>query len=201
VKNIPKILAFILLDDHLSNSLFKFNALWDRTFFDGLGILKPQYMGFCFVYNSACNNGTPTEVTKSILMHSTMWGHLDILKTLLGTKLNTKKGDCRRNLHLQFDINKKDNKGNTPLQIGAELGYFNIVKLLIERGAKVNTTDNSGKTPLHKAAAICNTNIVEHLIDNGAATNIQDNKMWTVLQVAVLMEQLEVVKCLIEKKN
>jgi hypothetical protein len=71
VKNIPKILSFILLDDHLSNSLFKFNALWDRTFFDGLGILKPQYISFYFIYNSACNNKTPTEVTKSILMHST----------------------------------------------------------------------------------------------------------------------------------
>jgi hypothetical protein len=40
VKNIPKILSFIRLDDHLSNSLFKFN--------------------------SACNNKTPTEV---IFMH------------------------------------------------------------------------------------------------------------------------------------
>jgi hypothetical protein len=72
VKNIPKILSFIRLDDHLSNSLFKFNALWDRTFFDGLGILKPQYISFYFIYNSACNNKTPTEVTKSILMHSTI---------------------------------------------------------------------------------------------------------------------------------
>jgi hypothetical protein len=71
VKNIPKILSFIRLDDHLSNSLFKFNALWNRTFFDGLGILKPQYISFYFIYNSACNNKTPTEVTKSILMHST----------------------------------------------------------------------------------------------------------------------------------
>jgi hypothetical protein len=72
VKNISKILSFILLDDHLSNSLFKFNALWNRTFFDGLGILKPQYISFSFIYNSACNNKTPTEVTKSILMHSTI---------------------------------------------------------------------------------------------------------------------------------
>jgi hypothetical protein len=66
VKNISKILSFILLDDHLSNSLFKFNALWNRTFFDGLGILKPQYISFSFIYNSACNNKTPTEV---IFMH------------------------------------------------------------------------------------------------------------------------------------
>jgi hypothetical protein len=82
VKNIPKILSFILLDDHLSNSLFKFNALWNRTFFDGLGILKPQYISFYFIYNSACNNKTPTEVTKSILMHST------IMKTCLPFQFN-----------------------------------------------------------------------------------------------------------------
>jgi hypothetical protein len=60
-------MSFILLDDHLSNSLFKFNTLWNRTFFDGLGILKPQYISFYFIYNSACNNKTPTEV---IFMHT-----------------------------------------------------------------------------------------------------------------------------------
>jgi hypothetical protein len=62
VKNIPKILSFILLDDHLSNSLFKFNALWDRTFFDGLGILKPQYISFYFIYNSAVTIKPPRKL-------------------------------------------------------------------------------------------------------------------------------------------
>jgi hypothetical protein len=90
VKNIPKILSFILLDDHLSNSLFKFNALWDRTFFDGLGILKPQYISFYFIYNSACNNETPTEVTKSILMHSTIIPIAPILYFCFFTKFTNR---------------------------------------------------------------------------------------------------------------
>jgi hypothetical protein len=50
VKNIPKILSFILLDDHPSNSLFKFNVVWGRTFFDGLGILKDRGQKLPFVY-------------------------------------------------------------------------------------------------------------------------------------------------------
>jgi ankyrin repeat protein len=133
------------------------------------------------------------------LHEAVMWGHLDILNTFLDTNLNTTKRDCRGNAVLQFDINKKDGRGNTPLQFAAELGYFNIVKLLIDRGAQVNTTDKLGKTPLHKAACMHNRNIVEHLINNGADPNIKDKEHWTVLQLAVRMGQLEVVKCLIEK--
>ncbi|KAH0819087.1 hypothetical protein GEV33_003704 [Tenebrio molitor] len=133
---------------------------------------------------------------QTALHEAVMWGHLDILKTLLDANIKT---DYAGSAFSQCDINKKDDKGNTPLQIGAELGYFDIVKLLIERGAQVNTTDNLGKTPLHKAACTRNRNIVEYLINNGADPNIQDNEGLTVLQKAVRMGQLEVVKCLIEK--
>jgi ankyrin repeat protein len=142
------------------------------------------------------------------LHEAVMWGHFDILTTLLDTNLNTKKKDCRGNSVLQFDINKEDDKGNTPLQFAAELGYFHIVKLLIERGAKVNTTDNSGKTPLHKAASICNTNIVEHLIDNvkvvkqllykGYKSTLGDKWGFTPLHRAAYKGHKKVVKLLLD---
>jgi hypothetical protein len=98
VKNIPKILSFILLDDHLSNSLFKFNALWNRTFFDGLGILKPQYISIYFIYNSACNNKTPTEV---IFMHilerrALYYQFKSVFKTLLINNFVTRNTVCTK---------------------------------------------------------------------------------------------------------
>jgi hypothetical protein len=98
VKNISKILSFILLDDHLSNSLFKFNALWNRTFFDGLGILKPQYISFSFIYNSACNNKTPTEV---IFMHilerrALYYQFKSVFKTLLINNFVTRNTVCTK---------------------------------------------------------------------------------------------------------
>jgi ankyrin repeat protein len=133
---------------------------------------------------------------RTAIHEAVMWRHLDILKTLLDANL---KRDDRGSALLQCDIDKRDSRGNTPLQIAAEFGYFDIVKLLIERGAQVNTSDNLGKTPLHKAACTRNRNIVEYLINNGADPNIQDNEGLTVLQKAVRMGHLEVVKCLIEK--
>jgi ankyrin repeat protein len=132
---------------------------------------------------------------RTALHEAVIWGHFDILRILL----NMTKKDCRRNSVLQFDINEKDGRGNAPLQFAAEYGYFDIVKLLIEKGAQVNTTNKFGKTPLHKAACMHNRNTVEHLINNDANPNVQDNEGLTVLQEAVLMGQLEVVKCLIEK--
>jgi ankyrin repeat protein len=73
---------------------------------------------------------------RTAIHEAVMWRHLDILKTLLDANL---KRDGRGSALLQCDIDKRDSRGNTPLQIAAEFGYFDIVKLLIERGAQVNT--------------------------------------------------------------
>jgi ankyrin repeat protein len=64
----------------------------------------------------------------------------------------------------------------TPLHITANIGYFGIVKLLLERGANPNTKDNNGWTPLHWAAYHGHVDVVRVLLERGADPWIADNE-------------------------
>ena len=49
---------------------------------------------------------------------------------------------------MTFLVDYKDASGNTPLMIAAEKGYFDLVQLLTQKGARVNTTNNENQTAL-----------------------------------------------------
>lgn len=49
------------------------------------------------------------------------------------------------------DLNSVDEEKCTPLLLAAAQGCFQVVSLLLERGADVTCKDNSGRTPLHWA--------------------------------------------------
>ena len=65
-------------------------------------------------------------------------------------------------------LNSKDQSGKTPLHFASQYGHFDMVKILIERGAEVNVENNNGETPLHYASAYGQENVAEFLISNGA---------------------------------
>jgi hypothetical protein len=50
-------------------------------------------------------------------------------------------------------INAEDKAGHTLLQVAAFLGNFEVVRLLISKGANVNSKDNENVTCLHKVSA------------------------------------------------
>lgn len=86
-------------------------------------------------------------------------------------------------------------------------GYENIVRVLIEHGAKVNAEDDAKSTPLHEAAAngkvfslhsifsrfiwyffltfSGHENVVRALIENGAKVDAENNGGRTPLQRAI----------------
>lgn len=47
------------------------------------------------------------------------------------------------------NINKMDDKGNTPLHLAAEAGNKKIFKLLLDFGAEVDLKNKMGLTPMH----------------------------------------------------
>ena len=51
-----------------------------------------------------------------------------------------------------------------------------IVKLLLEHGAKPNAKDNDGWTPLHYAAYRGRVDVVKILLEHGANPRIADNE-------------------------
>jgi ankyrin repeat protein len=85
------------------------------------------------------------------------------------------------------------------LMIAAELGYDEIVKLLLDRGADTEATDDLGQTALMRAADAGRANIVELLIDRGAKLNTVDWCSGSALGHAAIMNHRDVVALLLAR--
>lgn len=76
----------------------------------------------------------------------------------------------RNYLNTGGDPNISNFLGNNALFFAADRGHEDIVRLLLQRGAKVNVT-SMGSTPLHQAVAVENLIIVKMLVEHGAEVN------------------------------
>jgi ankyrin repeat protein len=85
-----------------------------------------------------------------------------------------------------------------PLNMAVMMGHLDVVKLLIEHGAKVNQTSNYS-TPLSMAVRSNYKEIAEYLLENGASVNPIDNSCESALEVACGRNDLEMVKQLVER--
>mmetsp|Transcript_21599 Transcript_21599/g.52647 ORF Transcript_21599/g.52647 Transcript_21599/m.52647 type:complete len:256 (-) Transcript_21599:175-942(-) len=74
--------------------------------------------------------------------------------------------------------------GLTPLMVAAREGHHDVVKLLLDRKAKINTVDDLQQTALHKAAdrgfGLC----VDVLLNGKANINVLDTACRTALDLA-----------------
>jgi len=96
-------------------------------------------------------------------------------------------------------VNTKNDKGETPLHISANLNNIEVVKYLISKGADVNAKDNRGDTPLHSATDgdPC-LELIECLITNGAEIDAKGHQGFTPLQSGlVALNSGEVIKYLV----
>ncbi len=90
---------------------------------------------------------------------------------------------------------------NSPLNIAATLGHYDIVKMLIEAGADVNVTIAlANTTPLYWAISNKHSETAKLLISKGADVNIEDERGTSPLLLAVYRNELELVQILIDKK-
>nr|MBC8431083.1 ankyrin repeat domain-containing protein [Candidatus Desulfatibia vada] len=80
-----------------------------------------------------------------------------------------------------------------PLDWAVEAGHFDIVRLLVENGAK---TQYHGSA-LHCAAQFGHTDLVRFLIKNGANVNAQDSQGHTSLHLAIWKGHVEIVQMLL----
>ena len=86
----------------------------------------------------------------------------------------------------------------TPLLVASELN-FDMVKLLVNHGAKVNVSDRDGITPLMRAVTLRDLHMVQLLLDAGAQINVKDNRGHTALTHAVLRSDAPILRLLIER--
>ena len=98
-----------------------------------------------------------------------------------------------------FDVNSKDEGGQTALFWAARKGKEAVIQLLIKQGAEVDLKDNEGRTPLSWAAQMGHKATVQLLIEQGAEVDSKDNEGQTPLSWAVGFGKEAIVQFLIEQ--
>ncbi|XP_014292101.1 ankyrin repeat, PH and SEC7 domain containing protein secG isoform X3 [Halyomorpha halys] len=99
------------------------------------------------------------------------------------------------------DINAETPLGNTALHIAASGGCFNVVKALLDKGAKVDCIDKDALTPLFKAVKGGNHEIASLLLNKGADVSILDSDGATLLHHAAHKGMTKLVEQLLEKQE
>jgi ankyrin repeat protein len=86
---------------------------------------------------------------------------------------------------------------HTALLHAIDLGYLDVVQLLVERGAPLNVV--SSGTPLIRAIERRHSDIIKYLIKKGADINLADKNGNLPLKVCMEKPNFEILHCMIEK--
>lgn len=114
---------------------------------------------------------------------------------------NRRRLSRRRSIRLGFDT---DDRGWTPLHIGARKGDVKEVKRLLNDGMDANVaawgTKLQGVTPLHLAAEGGHLRVMDVLLERGANIDARTRGpcRWTPLHLAAKERNREAVKFLVE---
>ncbi len=82
------------------------------------------------------------------------------------------------------DVEMKDDSGNPLLLIAVAKGYYEMTKLLIEKGANINAPGAEGNTALHQSVIMGRNDIAQLLLEHGAQTELKNNAGETPFEIA-----------------
>ena len=88
----------------------------------------------------------------------------------------------------------------TPLMFAAAYGQYEVVKILLEKGAAVDAKSAEGATPLIIATQGEHLRIMKLLLERGATVDLKANTGFTALVVAVENGDFAGVTLLLEKR-
>jgi len=89
------------------------------------------------------------------------------------TAASENQGDCLQVLlDLDWDVNLRNEEGETALHLACLEGHLGIVKRLLQAGAEINPQTELGDTPLALATLQGHGEIVRFLLDQGADPNL-----------------------------
>jgi len=91
------------------------------------------------------------------------------------------------------DINKRTDRGHTPLLSASGSGSLAAVKELLDRGAEVNLTDYEGHTALTYAVQEGWLKVVKCLLEKGARVNCKTCRGYTPLIIGASKGHLKIV--------
>lgn len=98
------------------------------------------------------------------------------------------------------EVNKVIGFGKTPIFYAVQNNHLEMVKLLMEKGAKINVRDDEGRGPLTMAAIKGNDAMVKAMIEAGGDIDSKGKEGMTALMIyADKKDGLPMVKYLVEK--
>lgn len=84
------------------------------------------------------------------------------------------------------NVNSRDRKGVTPLQLASNLGWVQGVEILVARKADLDESNDAGETPLISAVHQRNTTLMTILLEGGADPDRADNSGRSARDYALL---------------
>ena len=95
-----------------------------------------------------------------------------------------------------YCVDRADSNGSSALHLAALKGHLEIVKDLINFGAKVDQVNNVGASPLHFASFNGYCDVIKHLLISGCDIDILDNFSTSPLHIACRDAKSEVCSVL-----
>lgn len=106
----------------------------------------------------------------------------------------------QESLNKGVTANVKDEQGFSALGVAAFLGDFQVIKLLLENGAKVNLAEpKHGNTALMFTAAKGNIDVMDALLAAGASVEKLNSYDVNAMDIALMNKQYDAAKYLIKK--
>ncbi|EHK20869.1 uncharacterized protein TRIVIDRAFT_132430, partial [Trichoderma virens Gv29-8] len=136
---------------------------------------------------------------KFSLHHAVHFGFDKAINLLLkkGSIINNHKAVAEILLDNGANIEAKDCKGNTPLQIAVQISNIEAADLLLNMGANVEAADPKGNTPLHIAARRFYGELVRLLLQKGADIEARNGNGDKPLHIAVQNSSIKAVDLLL----
>jgi ankyrin repeat protein/beta-lactamase regulating signal transducer with metallopeptidase domain len=107
--------------------------------------------------------------------------------------------EVKRLIAKAADLNAFDKEdGLTPLGVAANRGHTEIVKILLDSGAKVDIAASGGYSPIRYAVLNYDKETIRALISGGADVNIAPDNSDTPLLTAIWGDQTDIVKALLD---
>ncbi|XP_073988376.1 tonsoku-like protein isoform X2 [Rhodnius prolixus] len=144
-----------------------FNALTDAKCFTKATEIQRELVNF--TYLDVSESDSEDEERKQYGLHI----DLDDLSDIDGAvnDEDEKRKITRTRVKPKTNLQKRNEKGETPLHLAAISGNATLVGKLIDQGHSVDVKDFSGWTPLHEACNHGHRDVAEVLLSKGAAVN------------------------------
>ena len=123
-------------------------------------------------------------VSGNAMVEAVRAGKVDVAATLM--------------LEGNYTANSMDTRHTPLLVIAAEEGHVPMVRLLLEKGARVNSRAKNNDTPLSRAVMYRREAVVKILLEHGALPDTWGSEQTPLIIVAVRFGHLGIMKALLE---